>query len=64
MSALSPYDLSYPELEELLTGWGEPPYRARQLWAWLWKRLATSYEGTCLASGNGVEDDCLEKSEG
>ena len=44
MSALSPYDLSYPELEELLTGWGEPPYRARQLWAWLWKRLATSYE--------------------
>jgi len=45
MSALSPYDLSYPELEELLTGWGEPPYRARQLWTWLWRRLATSYQG-------------------
>jgi len=44
MHVQSPFDLSFEELEELLLSWGEPPYRARQLWAWLWRRLATRYE--------------------
>ncbi|MBC7098803.1 23S rRNA (adenine(2503)-C(2))-methyltransferase RlmN [Candidatus Bipolaricaulota bacterium] len=39
----NPFDLTYEELKGLLSGWGEPPYRARQLWAWLWRRLAADY---------------------
>jgi 23S rRNA (adenine2503-C2)-methyltransferase len=33
------YDLSRPELEALLAGWGEPRYRAGQVWRWLYRRL-------------------------
>lgn len=32
-------DLSYEQTEELLRGWGEPAYRAKQLWAWLYGEL-------------------------
>jgi 23S rRNA (adenine2503-C2)-methyltransferase len=35
-------DLSYQELERLLTDWGEPSYRAEQIWQWIYRRLATS----------------------
>jgi 23S rRNA (adenine2503-C2)-methyltransferase len=34
-------DLSKDQLAALLTGWGEPRYRATQLWEWLYRRLAT-----------------------
>ena len=52
MSPETPFDLSYPELEQLLREWGEPAYRARQLWAWLWRRLVTDYaEMTDLPKG-------------
>lgn len=44
MSALSPYDLSLPELQALLEGWGEPPFRARQVWEWLYIHLADDWE--------------------
>jgi len=37
------YDLDYPTLQALLEGWGEPPYRARQLWEWLYVHLATDF---------------------
>ncbi|MFO8033628.1 MAG: 23S rRNA (adenine(2503)-C(2))-methyltransferase RlmN [Candidatus Bipolaricaulota bacterium] len=37
------FDLSFGELEGLLSSWGEPPYRARQVWGWLWERLAESF---------------------
>jgi 23S rRNA (adenine2503-C2)-methyltransferase len=43
MGGIPALDLSRGELEGLLTGWGEPAYRARQLWAWIWRRLATDY---------------------
>jgi 23S rRNA (adenine2503-C2)-methyltransferase len=33
-------DLSKDELAALLAGWGEPRYRATQLWEWLYRRLA------------------------
>lgn len=33
-------DLTQPQLAELLSGWGEPPYRARQVWEWLYRKLA------------------------
>lgn len=35
-------DLSFHQLESLLVGMGEKPYRARQIWQWLWQRRATS----------------------
>ena len=31
-------DLSFHELEALLTAMGEAPYRARQIWQWLWQK--------------------------
>jgi 23S rRNA (adenine2503-C2)-methyltransferase len=31
------YDLSYHEVEELVAGWGEPSYRAEQLWNGLYQ---------------------------
>ncbi len=38
------YDLDLPQLEALFQRWGEPKYRARQLWTWLYRRLATDFE--------------------
>ncbi len=38
------YDLSYDELKALLASWGEPAYRASQLWNWLYKRLAPDFD--------------------
>jgi len=34
------YDLDLFSLQFLLAGWGEPAYRARQLWEWLYVHLA------------------------
>ena len=34
------YDLDLGDLEEILTNLGEPRYRAKQIWAWLYKHLA------------------------
>jgi len=41
---LNLYDLGLPELTEKLSGWGEPAYRAKQLWEWLYQRKATSFD--------------------
>jgi 23S rRNA (adenine2503-C2)-methyltransferase len=35
------YDLSFEQLAERLSSWGEPPFRAKQVWSQLWKRAAT-----------------------
>ncbi len=35
------YDLSRDQLIQRLAGWGEPPFRAKQVWTQLWKRAAT-----------------------
>ncbi|MGC9522613.1 MAG: 23S rRNA (adenine(2503)-C(2))-methyltransferase RlmN [Anaerolineae bacterium] len=35
------YDLTLNELESIVTGWGEPRYRADQIWTWLYRHLAT-----------------------
>jgi 23S rRNA (adenine2503-C2)-methyltransferase len=37
-------DLDRQQLAALLQSWGEPAYRAAQLWAWLYRHLATSAE--------------------
>lgn len=36
--------LSLPETERLFAEWGEPRFRARQLYEWLWSKCATDYE--------------------
>ncbi|MBF0134883.1 MAG: 23S rRNA (adenine(2503)-C(2))-methyltransferase RlmN [Magnetococcus sp. DMHC-1] len=36
--------LSRTELSELVLGWGEKPYRVRQLWSWLYVRLASDWD--------------------
>ena len=41
---LSLYDLTVVELSERLEAWGEPAYRATQLYGWAYKRLATGYD--------------------
>lgn len=33
------YDLDYNSIEEILTNWGEPAYRARQVWQGLYQNL-------------------------
>jgi len=38
------YDLSYGQLQALLVGWGEPRFRADQLWRWLYASLADGWE--------------------
>jgi 23S rRNA (adenine2503-C2)-methyltransferase len=35
------YDLTPEQLTDRLVGWGEPAFRARQLWTQLWRRAAT-----------------------
>jgi 23S rRNA (adenine2503-C2)-methyltransferase len=37
-------DLTYNELKEFLTSWGEPSYRANQIWGWLYRALATDFQ--------------------
>ena len=34
-------DLSYAALQAQIAVWGEPKFRARQLWQWLYVHLAT-----------------------
>jgi len=41
---ISLYDLEYPALEALMTGWGTPRYRARQLWEWLYVHHASTFD--------------------
>jgi len=41
-SQLTDYD--FAALESLFQEWGEPAYRARQLWEWLYVHLADSFE--------------------
>lgn len=38
------YDLNYEQLSELLIGWSQPRFRADQVWRWLYKSLARSFE--------------------
>lgn len=35
--------LSFTELAAELGAWGEPPFRARQVWEWAWRHLATEF---------------------
>ncbi len=38
------YDLTYPELELFMKELGQPSYRAKQVWNWLYERWAADFE--------------------
>ena len=38
------YDLTFDELAGLLAEWGEPKFRARQLWDWLYDKHVNSFD--------------------
>lgn len=38
------YDLTLPQLRDLLQSWGQPAFRARQIWTQLYRNLAPSYD--------------------
>ncbi len=38
------YDLTFDQLRELLAGWGEPRFRAEQVWRWLYVSLVDDFE--------------------
>jgi 23S rRNA (adenine2503-C2)-methyltransferase len=38
------YNLTQEELITLLASWGQPKYRAQQVWEWLYKKYAQSYD--------------------
>ena len=38
------YDLTLPDLTALLAEWGQPAYRARQLWEWLYRHYAAGFD--------------------
>jgi 23S rRNA (adenine2503-C2)-methyltransferase len=37
------YDLTHAELSALVAGWGEPSFRANQIWRWLYKSFASDF---------------------
>jgi 23S rRNA (adenine2503-C2)-methyltransferase len=42
--AINVYDLARDDLTDLLTGWGYQRYRADQLWTWLYRHKATTFD--------------------
>ncbi len=38
------YALTLDELIELLAGWGQPKFRARQVWEWLYEKRVTTFD--------------------
>jgi 23S rRNA (adenine2503-C2)-methyltransferase len=37
------YELTFEQLGELLAGWGEPRFRAKQVWTWLYEQRVDSF---------------------
>lgn len=38
------YDLSLDDLQSLLKSWGEPGFRAKQVWSWLYDKKVSSFD--------------------
>jgi 23S rRNA (adenine2503-C2)-methyltransferase len=41
---ISLYDLTRDQLAKQLTEWGEPAFRAKQIWAWMYQQLASEID--------------------
>jgi 23S rRNA (adenine2503-C2)-methyltransferase len=37
------YELTQPQLADLIESWGEPRFRAKQVWSWLYEKRAASF---------------------
>ena len=46
-SRQSIYDPSLDTLTRVITEWGQPAYRARQVWEWIYNHKVTSFEAMC-----------------
>ncbi len=46
------YELNETELADLLVGWGEPRFRAKQVWSWLYEKRVSSFEAMTNLSKN------------
>jgi 23S rRNA (adenine2503-C2)-methyltransferase len=44
MERINLYDLTKDEMTALLQSWGEPKFRANQLWDWIYERHATTFD--------------------
>ncbi len=58
------YDLSYAELVETLQRWGQPAFRADQIWRWLYRSLVGDWESmnnlpAALRTRLGAEFDLM-----
>jgi 23S rRNA (adenine2503-C2)-methyltransferase len=42
--AVNLYDLTLPQLTDLMKSWGQPAFRARQLWTQMYRNLAPSFD--------------------
>jgi 23S rRNA (adenine2503-C2)-methyltransferase len=42
--AVNVYDLTLPDLTDLMRQWGQPAFRARQLWTQMYRNLAPSFD--------------------
>jgi 23S rRNA (adenine2503-C2)-methyltransferase len=45
------YDLALEQLTNRLVEWGEPTFRAKQVWSQLWKRAATYDQMSDISPG-------------
>ncbi|MCU0463424.1 MAG: 23S rRNA (adenine(2503)-C(2))-methyltransferase RlmN [Anaerolineae bacterium] len=63
-STINLYDLSLDALTELLSGWGQPRFRAKQVWAWLYEKPVASFEAMTDLPGTLRERLTAEASLG
>ena len=38
------YELTQPQLADLVAGWGEPRFRAKQIWTWLYEKRVSTFD--------------------
>lgn len=38
------YELTQPQLADLVDGWGEPRFRAKQIWTWLYEKRISTFD--------------------
>jgi 23S rRNA (adenine2503-C2)-methyltransferase len=46
------YELTQPQLADLVESWGEPRFRAKQIWSWLYEARVASFEAMTNLSKN------------
>lgn len=44
MTLINLYNLNFEQLTDLITGWGQPAYRTKQVWQWLYNQKVESFD--------------------